>query len=212
MPAEKVARLSQEPSNATTSERGGPHFATTHHNIIILSFGTIQTMRLSFPFRRRKSKTIDTKLLECVVCFELCIECINCLQCNQILCKSHVKQLHNDQCPSCRTVPFQFQKNIAVQRIIDQTRDKLGIVVPVPTDVHVTSNHSDSDSEESSVSYVESEQSSVSSEESSKETTEESEELEESFRNLSLPRDSLSSGSSLSTIEDDDKVSVGYLA
>lgn len=73
---------------------------------------------------------MDTKCFECAVCLDMCRECINCLECNQILCKEHVDHLPNDRCPVCRDSPFRYQDNIALQRIIVDLKERMGIVDP----------------------------------------------------------------------------------
>lgn len=74
---------------------------------------------------------MDEKLFECGVCLELCRECVNCTKCHQILCKSHVSSLNS--CPVCRDAPFQFQENIALQRIIRDLKMRMGITTPPPS-------------------------------------------------------------------------------
>ncbi|CAB9505123.1 expressed unknown protein [Seminavis robusta] len=73
---------------------------------------------------------MDAKFFECIVCFEACRDCINCLKCNPILCKSHVAELHRDQCPSCRDEPFHYQENVALQRIICQMNAAARVAAP----------------------------------------------------------------------------------
>ena len=62
------------------------------------------------------------KVFECIVCLDVVKECVNCTQCNQILCKSHTKELSGSRsrCPGCRDTPFRFQENVALQRIVEQ--------------------------------------------------------------------------------------------
>eukprot|EP00443_Scrippsiella_acuminata_P046015 CAMPEP_0115246952 /NCGR_PEP_ID=MMETSP0270-20121206/41296_1 /TAXON_ID=71861 /ORGANISM="Scrippsiella trochoidea, Strain CCMP3099" /LENGTH=328 /DNA_ID=CAMNT_0002662191 /DNA_START=30 /DNA_END=1015 /DNA_ORIENTATION=- len=69
---------------------------------------------------------MDAKMFECSVCLEVCRKCINCLQCNQILCKRHVKDLRDDRCPLCRDAPFRFQENVAMQRVIAELNRREG--------------------------------------------------------------------------------------
>jgi len=69
---------------------------------------------------------MDERLFECAVCLEVCQQCINCLQCNQILCGRHVGDLHDDRCPVCRASPFRFQENVALQRIIAELNRRAG--------------------------------------------------------------------------------------
>eukprot|EP00418_Pyrodinium_bahamense_P066252 CAMPEP_0179102202 /NCGR_PEP_ID=MMETSP0796-20121207/47291_1 /TAXON_ID=73915 /ORGANISM="Pyrodinium bahamense, Strain pbaha01" /LENGTH=197 /DNA_ID=CAMNT_0020800071 /DNA_START=60 /DNA_END=653 /DNA_ORIENTATION=+ len=76
---------------------------------------------------------MDEKMFECIVCLEMCHECINCEQCHQILCKRHVRDLPEDRCPACRASPFRFRENVALQRIIDTMRQRLGIPTPSPS-------------------------------------------------------------------------------
>eukprot|EP00931_Biecheleriopsis_adriatica_P006800 TRINITY_DN108155_c0_g1_i1.p2 TRINITY_DN108155_c0_g1~~TRINITY_DN108155_c0_g1_i1.p2 ORF type:complete len:174 (+),score=35.35 TRINITY_DN108155_c0_g1_i1:87-608(+) len=71
-------------------------------------------------------------LFKCVVCLDICHECINCRNCNQILCKRHVQELTDDRCPVCRETPFRFRENIALQRIIGEIKSRLGIPDPPP--------------------------------------------------------------------------------
>jgi len=73
---------------------------------------------------------MDEKLFECAVCLETCRECINCMQCNQLLCKGHVKDL--DRCPFCRDAPFRYSDNIALQRIIRELKSRMGTTTPPP--------------------------------------------------------------------------------
>mmetsp|Transcript_89768 Transcript_89768/g.253150 ORF Transcript_89768/g.253150 Transcript_89768/m.253150 type:complete len:219 (-) Transcript_89768:250-906(-) len=82
---------------------------------------------------------MDEKLFECAVCLEMCHECINCLQCNQLLCKAHVAELPDDRCPFCRDSPFRFQENIALQRIIGDVRLRMGIRPPSPREFGASS-------------------------------------------------------------------------
>merc|ERR1719230_770090 len=74
---------------------------------------------------------MDEKLFECAVCLEMCRECINCQQCNQILCKSHAQDL--DRCPCCRAEPFRFTENVALQRIITELKTRMGTLTPPPS-------------------------------------------------------------------------------
>lgn len=67
---------------------------------------------------------MEDQAFECIVCFEICKDCINCSVCHQILCKSHVQELHQNQCPGCRNEPFAFQENVALQRIIDRYQEQ----------------------------------------------------------------------------------------
>lgn len=78
---------------------------------------------------------MDTKCFECAICFELCRQCTNCTKCNQILCLTHVAQIcesGGNRCPMCRDEPFHFQENIALQRIIADLRERMGLVDPEP--------------------------------------------------------------------------------
>eukprot|EP00746_Dinoflagellata_sp_MGD_P004744 gnl/MRDRNA2_/MRDRNA2_109176_c0_seq1.p1 gnl/MRDRNA2_/MRDRNA2_109176_c0~~gnl/MRDRNA2_/MRDRNA2_109176_c0_seq1.p1 ORF type:complete len:213 (+),score=17.40 gnl/MRDRNA2_/MRDRNA2_109176_c0_seq1:81-719(+) len=97
---------------------------------------------------------MDESLFHCVICLDLCHECINCLKCHQILCRRHVKNLSENCCPSCRDTPFRFQENIALQRIIRDFRERMGIPQPPPSPHEErlpqgsSSNHQDEDEEE----------------------------------------------------------------
>eukprot|EP00929_Paragymnodinium_shiwhaense_P006369 TRINITY_DN10965_c0_g1_i4.p1 TRINITY_DN10965_c0_g1~~TRINITY_DN10965_c0_g1_i4.p1 ORF type:complete len:191 (-),score=16.91 TRINITY_DN10965_c0_g1_i4:144-716(-) len=50
------------------------------------------------------------------------------------MCKRHVKTLAHDRCPTCRETPFRFQENIPMQRLIDDVRDRMGILRPPPSE------------------------------------------------------------------------------
>jgi len=78
----------------------------------------------------KDGKIVEVKDLECVVCLELCHECIGCHKCRQIMCKRHVQRFISDSCPMCRDTPFRFQENIDMQRLISQTRQAMGIPTP----------------------------------------------------------------------------------
>lgn len=78
---------------------------------------------------------VDDKLFECAICHNLCSrDCINCIKCNNIFCRSHVKDLA--RCPCCHHAPFGFAENVALQRIITQIRQYRGIkTLPSAPDV-----------------------------------------------------------------------------
>merc|ERR1712232_112869 len=67
---------------------------------------------------------------QCIICLDMCHECINCQKCHQILCRRHVQHLSENCCPSCRDTPFRFQENIPLQRIIREVRERTGIPEP----------------------------------------------------------------------------------
>lgn len=73
---------------------------------------------------------MNQNVFDCIVCLEMCQECINCTQCNQILCRKHVARLPDDRCPACRASPFRFQENIALRRIISDVRRSMGVPTP----------------------------------------------------------------------------------
>lgn len=91
---------------------------------------------------------MDKQDLECIICLDLCHECIHCQQCSQILCRRHVARLPEDRCPYCRAAPFRFQENLALQRIISAVRERLGIPEPSPLEDHVPGADSEGSSDE----------------------------------------------------------------
>lgn len=79
---------------------------------------------------------MNEKHFECTICLAVCRQCINCIQCHAILCREHVNDIRDDRCPTCRSAPFQYQKNIALQRIIDQIQQQNDSAVrPISTAV-----------------------------------------------------------------------------
>eukprot|EP00928_Gymnodinium_smaydae_P045011 TRINITY_DN30048_c0_g1_i1.p1 TRINITY_DN30048_c0_g1~~TRINITY_DN30048_c0_g1_i1.p1 ORF type:complete len:208 (-),score=15.39 TRINITY_DN30048_c0_g1_i1:151-774(-) len=69
---------------------------------------------------------MDEKLFECSICLQTCKRCVNCSKCHHIMCKAHVRRLPRRACPICRDSPFRFEENVALQRIIDEFRTRIG--------------------------------------------------------------------------------------
>eukprot|EP00928_Gymnodinium_smaydae_P080624 TRINITY_DN6428_c0_g1_i2.p2 TRINITY_DN6428_c0_g1~~TRINITY_DN6428_c0_g1_i2.p2 ORF type:complete len:192 (-),score=31.72 TRINITY_DN6428_c0_g1_i2:480-1055(-) len=90
---------------------------------------------------------MDEKSFECSICLQMCNRVVNCSKCNQIFCKAHVRRLPRKACPVCRDTPARFEENVALQRIIDDYRARIGAppCEEVPSDDDVQSTASDDD-------------------------------------------------------------------